>query len=136
MLKVLIVENDAMIADYLEEVLEEAGYEVCGIAETVDEAITMGRTHRPDLGVIDLRLADGGFGTEVAAALCQDAGFGVLYSTGNPNHPLLQGAPGTACLAKPYSPDALLVALRVVREHVTKAACRTAFPAGFALLAA
>ncbi len=62
MLKVLIVENDAMIADYLEDVLVDAGYDVCGIASTVDEAIMMGHSFKPDLGVIDLRLADGRYG--------------------------------------------------------------------------
>lgn len=96
----------------------------------------MGHALKPDLGVIDLRLADGRFGTEVAAALCEDGSFGALYSTGNPHHPLLQGAPGMACLAKPYSPDALLSALRIVRERMTKAIDRTAFPVGFRLLAA
>jgi DNA-binding response OmpR family regulator len=57
--KVLIVEDDFMIADCLEEILVDAGYEVCGIAREVDEAIAMGKELRPDLAVIDLRLAAG-----------------------------------------------------------------------------
>ena len=71
-----------MIADYLEEILVEAGYDVCGIAGNVAEAIALGERHRPDLGVIDMRLGDGEYGTEVAAALCPHGGFGVLYATG------------------------------------------------------
>jgi DNA-binding response OmpR family regulator len=133
-LKVLIVENDVMIADYLEDVLVDGGYEVCGIATHVDEAIRLGRLHQPDLGVIDLRLAEDRFGTEVAASLCPGGGFGALYSTGNPDHPLLANAAGEACLAKPYSPEALLSALRVVQERMTKVTPLSSFPPGFRLL--
>jgi response regulator of citrate/malate metabolism len=65
MIKVLIAEDDLMIADMAEEMLVERGYEVCGIARTVAEAVALGRLHKPHLAVIDLRLADGGLGTEV-----------------------------------------------------------------------
>lgn len=134
MIKVLIVENDAMIADYLEDVLNEAGYDVCGIAGDVDAAILLGKTCNPDLGLIDLRLADGRFGTEVAAALCALPGCGVLYSTGNPDHALLHNAVGTAVLAKPYTPEALVAALRVVRAHITQDSPMPGQPKGFRLL--
>ncbi|MBX9593919.1 MAG: hypothetical protein K2X46_06125 [Roseomonas sp.] len=130
----MIVENDAMIADYLEDVLNDAGYEVCGIAPDVDSAITMGRTCQPDLGVIDLRLSDGRFGTEVAAALCPGTAFGALYSTGNPDHPMLLGAMGVACLAKPYTPDALVTALSLVRARMVGEATPATLPNGFRLL--
>ena len=73
--KVLIAEDELMIADMLEEILVEHGYEVCGIARTVAEGIALGRLHKPDLAIIDLRLADGGFGTEIAAQLGHSAGL-------------------------------------------------------------
>ena len=59
MLKVLIVEDDLMIADITEDFLVASGYEVCGIARTVDKAVALARLRPPDLAVIDLRLADG-----------------------------------------------------------------------------
>ena len=95
---VLIVEDDFMIADCLEEILVAAGFTVCGIAGTTAEAIALGERHNPDLGIIDLRLADGGIGTDVAAALCTRSKFGVLYVSGNPDHPRLQNAEGNACI--------------------------------------
>ncbi len=67
--KVLIVEDELMIADMVEEVIVDSGYEVCGIARTVAEAIALGERHLPDIAIIDLRLAEGGKGTEVAAIL-------------------------------------------------------------------
>jgi CheY-like chemotaxis protein len=67
MLKVLIAEDDLMIADMTEEILQTNGYEVCGIARTVAEAVALGRDHLPDLAILDMRLADGGLGTQIAA---------------------------------------------------------------------
>ena len=53
MSKVLIVEYDLMIADFAEEALAAAGFEVCGIARTVAGALALGARHAPDLAVID-----------------------------------------------------------------------------------
>jgi CheY-like chemotaxis protein len=83
MLKVLIAEDDLVTADGVEEILVEQGYEVCGIGRTVAEAVELARTHKPDLAVIDLRLADGGLGTDVADELGLLGRVGILYSTGN-----------------------------------------------------
>jgi DNA-binding response OmpR family regulator len=136
MLKVLIVEDDFMIADCLEEILVDAGYSVCGIASGVDEAIRMGEEHRPDLAVIDLRLADGRYGTEVAAALNVRGGLGVLYVTGDAHHPMLIDADGDACMSKPYSANSIVAALRIVSERMSKFAVLSKFPADFRLLRA
>jgi two-component system, response regulator PdtaR len=130
---VLIVEDDSMIADCLEEVLLDAGYEVCGIAATVAEGVRLGESHRPDLAVIDLRLADGEFGTDVAAALCPHGGVGVLYVTGNPDHNRMSQAEGVGCLTKPYSPALLVAALRYVTARMTKIASPPV-PVGLTLL--
>ena len=61
----------------------DSGYEVCGIARTVAEAVALGRSHKPDLAVIDVRLADGDLGTEIAAQLGALGRLGILYATGN-----------------------------------------------------
>ena len=136
MIKVLIVEDDMMIADDLENVLTEAGYDVCGIASTVSAAIKLGEQHHPDLGIIDLRLRNGEHGTAAAAALCQHGDVGILYATGNPDHPMLVGAKGVGCIGKPYSPEAVVAALKVVGEKMANLPATSAHPKGFTLLAA
>lgn len=83
MLKVLIAEDELMIADLLEETLVESGYEVCGIARTVDEGVSLGELHKPDLAVFDVRLAKGGRGPEIARRLNSKEKFGVLYASGD-----------------------------------------------------
>jgi two-component system, response regulator PdtaR len=122
MTKVLIVDDDFMVADCLEETLVEAGYEVCGIAGTVDDAIALGEAHHPDLGVIDLRLAGGRFGTEIAEVLRRRHKFGVLYATGNPDHPILREAEGEGYIGKPYTSKAILEALRSVTKQMSASA--------------
>jgi CheY-like chemotaxis protein len=132
MLKVLIVEDDLMLADFAEEILVGHGYEVSGIARTVADAVTLARHSRPDLVVLDLRLADGGLGTEVAAQLDNLGRPGILYVTGNMSQVALTH--GEACLAKPYRSLDLLRGLEIVAEIVATGTAQPPFPQGFQLL--
>ena len=131
--KVLVAEDDVLIADLLEDVLVGGGYEVCGIARTVAEAIELGELHRPDIAMIDLRLADGD-GTEVAARLNRDRRIGVLYATGNAEHPRLAHAEGDAVLKKPFRPHDLIRALKIVEQIVDTGTASPPFPQGFEVL--
>jgi DNA-binding response OmpR family regulator len=134
MLKVLIAEDDLMIADTAEEILVECGYEVCGIARTVAEGVALGLRHKPDLALIDLRLADGGFGTEIATQLGAVGRLGVLYATGNVSHVMLNAANGDACLAKPYSAADLQRGMEIVAGMVATGSASPPFPRGFQVL--
>jgi CheY-like chemotaxis protein len=132
--KVLIAEDELMIADMVEEILVENGYEVCGIARTVLEGVALGRLHRPHLAVIDLRLADGGFGTDIADLLGADFPIGILYATGNSAQLAQCGAEGDACLTKPYRSVDLLRGLEIVYELLRTGEASRPFPHGFQLL--
>jgi DNA-binding response OmpR family regulator len=132
--KVLIVEDDLMLADFAEEILVEYGYEVSGIARTVAAAVALARHSRPDLVILDLRLADGGLGTEVAAQLLPVGRPGILYVTGNASQLALTSADGDACLAKPYRSVDLVRGLEIVVEIVATGKARPPFPHGFQLL--
>jgi DNA-binding response OmpR family regulator len=133
-LKVLIAEDDLMIADLAEEILTDKGYEVCGIARTVAEAVALAQLHKPDLAVLDLRLADGGLGTEIAAQLLPLGRLGVLYATGNISQVVLTTADGDACLSKPYSSADLLRGLEIVAQIVATGKALPPFPQGFQIL--
>ncbi len=134
MLKVLIAEDELLIADMIEEVLVEHGYDVCGIARTVAEAVALGRMHQPGLAVIDYRLADGGLGTEIVAQLAPLGRIGVLYASGNIADLMASDAIGDACLIKPYRPDDLLRGLEIVAEIVATGTASPPFPGGLRLL--
>jgi two-component sensor histidine kinase len=134
MSKVLIAENDLLLADMLEEDLIHAGYEVCGIARTVEEGIALGSRHDPDLALLELRLASGGLGTEIAARLDRESGLGILYATGTSDQFHLTRADGDACLLKPYRSEDIVRALKIVEQVVSTGTTMLAFPCGFRLL--
>ena len=56
--RVLIIEDEAIIAMDLESLVAEAGHEVMGIARTRDGASALASTARPDLILADIQLAD------------------------------------------------------------------------------
>jgi DNA-binding response OmpR family regulator len=131
MFKVLIAEDDLMIADAAEDVLVRAGYEVCGIARTVAAAVALARLHKPDLAVIDLRLADGGLGIDIPPRLGASDRCGILYATGNAADIVLIDRDGEACLSKPYRSADLIRSLELVSEIVATGTASPPFPRGF-----
>jgi DNA-binding response OmpR family regulator len=135
MLKVLIAEDELLIADELEETLVANGYEVCGIARTVDEGVILGILHKPDLAVLDLRLAKGNHGPDIARRLNSTGNFGVLYATGNdvPNSELTF-EDGDGLITKPFRPADFLRALEIVWEIAMGGTATPPFPRGFRLL--
>src|SRR5450755_2508761 len=113
MTKVLIAEDDVMIADMVEELLSRSGYQVCGIARTVDEGVALAELHMPDLAIIDVRLGDDGLGTDICARLDR-SWTGVLFATGNIDQ-IINSTDGDACISKPYRSRDLLRGLDIVR---------------------
>ncbi len=63
-LRVLVIEDDALIAMLLSQQLEGMGHDVCATAATETEAVIAASRHRPDLMIVDAGL---GCGSGVAA---------------------------------------------------------------------
>ncbi len=55
-LRLLIAEDDELVVLGLTLVIEQLGYEVCGIARTAAEAVDLAERHRPDLALVDVAL--------------------------------------------------------------------------------
>jgi DNA-binding response OmpR family regulator len=111
---VLIVEDDPMIAFDVEETLIEAGYLVCGVAASENEALDLAEQHQPAFAVVDVSLSPGD-GRNVARELCRRGRIGVLFATAL-CHEIREltktGAIG--CLPKPFDPVDVPRALRAV----------------------
>jgi DNA-binding response OmpR family regulator len=136
MLKVLIVEDDIIIADMIEDRLVADGLVVCGIASNIAEAMTLASQDKPDVAVVDVRLADGDLGTDLALRLRQmHNDIGILYATGNVEAVLGQSV-GEACLRKPYNVSALTPAVRFVVNKLRTGQCLCPVPEGLILLGA
>jgi CheY-like chemotaxis protein len=102
-LRVLIVEDEILIALELESLLQDAGHSVVGIAASSDEAFAMGGEFRPDLAFVDVHLADGPTGVEVARRLAREHGIMVLFMTANAKRIPDDFAEAHGVIAKPYT---------------------------------
>ena len=96
--KVLIVEDENLIAMDLGEQLRELGYEVSGISDTAEKAILLAASQRPDLILMDIRLRDGGDGIEAAQTVRAEMDIPVVFVTAHYDDETL----GRAKLAEPF----------------------------------
>lgn len=115
MLKVLIVEDNVMLADILEDSLVSGGYNVCGVAYSVDEAVILADLHQPDIAVLDFRLDDGDYGSHIGPRL-QPNNMAILYVSADDLGDTLTSMDGEAYIQKPYSINDLLLSVHIVHE--------------------
>src|SRR5690606_15582961 len=62
--KILIIEDEAIIALDLQTIIAEMGHGVTGVAATHRDAVRLAKVERPDLILSDIQLADGSSGIE------------------------------------------------------------------------
>lgn len=82
-IKVLIVEDELILALDLEDMLTGAGYAVVGIAADMHQALALAEKHAPDLALMDVNLARGTNGVETARLLRQRFDVPSLFVSGN-----------------------------------------------------
>jgi CheY-like chemotaxis protein len=110
-LKVLVVEDELLIADYLAMLFEEAGHEVAGTVANAEDALAMlGSGEGVDLVSLDVRLPGPMDGVELAGRLRARQGPPFLFITGSgdPDHRArCEAVHPLAILQKPVSAAAL-----------------------------
>jgi DNA-binding response OmpR family regulator len=134
MTDVLIVEDDLSIADLLQEVLQADGYSVCGIARTTREAENSAELHAPDFAIVDIRLALGDLGTDVAANLRRTTRARIIFSTGNSSDLSVMASLGDAVMTKPYRMSQVGRGLKIIDEMARFGHTKLVFPTNFRLL--
>jgi CheY-like chemotaxis protein len=115
-LRVLVVEDEALIAMELESILEQQGHEVVDAVATEADAIAAARLTRPDLVLMDVRLARGGDGVATAIRLRQELGIRSIFITAQSDQVTrarAAAAEPAGFLGKPLSPELLA---RLIRE--------------------
>lgn len=99
-MKVLVVEDEPMIALDLETLILDNGFEIAGFARTKVEAISL--APKADIALVDVQLADGPTGPSIARHLIEKHGIEVIFMTGNPEMVVdFEGAAGI--VPKPQS---------------------------------
>jgi len=109
--RILVVEDDFLIALNTEAALTEAGFEVIGSATTAEEAVALAKAQNPSLAVMDIRLASGRDGIDAARELFKEMGIRCIFATAHDDpHTRKRAEPYAPLgwLAKPYTPTSLV----------------------------
>jgi len=102
--RILIAEDDAILALRIRKTIESMGYEVAGLAATGEDAVRMAEELRPDVALMDVRLRGEMSGVAAAASIHQQAGTPVIFVTAYSDGALIEEASRTgpyAYLTKP-----------------------------------
>lgn len=114
-MKVLVVEDEFLIAAMIEEALTGAGYQVTASVASAQEALDSVQSDKPDLAVIDVRLIGSVDGVALAEELSRRfPPVGILYATGNCEDVLRRAKVGHGCLPKPYRPEWIVSATQLI----------------------
>lgn len=114
-LRILIVEDESMIALDLTDILEGAGHSVVGHATTKREALNLAGKTKPDIVLMDMELADGSSGLDAAEALGASHRLPILFLTGRGDFMVRAMAldiQPLGYITKPYQPADVLSALK------------------------
>lgn len=104
--KVLIIEDEPIIALDLENLVTELGHKVVGIAATRDEAVAKALSERPGLVLADINLGEGGSGIDAVSEILASFDIPVIFITAYPDKLLTGERPEpTYLIAKPFLPE-------------------------------
>jgi two-component system, response regulator PdtaR len=112
--KILLVQDDFLLAEGLRVVIADAGYEVVGMARDTASADKLATQHRPALAVVDMMLEVDVDGIATATFLKEKHDLEILITTGFPTEFVKrEGVDKFACavVRKPYSDEEILQAV-------------------------
>ncbi len=113
--RILVAEDDWLIAMEIEATLEEAGFIVVGTAVTSAEAIAMAELHNPHVVLMDIRLQGDGDGIDAAREIYARFGTRSLFISANNDQKTRERADMSnpiGWLPKPFSNTQLVGSLR------------------------
>lgn len=114
-MRILIVEDDPILALLNAEALEEEGHEIVGPAYDETEALRLAKDFPVDVAFVDINLSGNEEGIGVANFLREHHGIFSLFVTGQVVAASERGAESIGVLTKPYSLDDLAKAALITR---------------------
>jgi CheY-like chemotaxis protein len=111
---VLVIEDEAVVALFLSDILCDLNYEVCAVAASGREGLEFAARHRPALAMVDIRLKGDLDGLDTARELGARYGIPSILLSGDPAalaSARSKGVSPLAVLNKPYTPEQLKAAL-------------------------
>ena len=123
-LRILLIEDDLIIATELQAELEDAGHLVIGIVRDLTEALKLIKTVPPDIALVDITLANKeDAGIRIAREILDRHWMPFIYLTAHSDTDIVEMASKTAPAAyifKPYRIAELLVQIRLASENFEK----------------
>ena len=113
-LRVLIAEDEVLVSMFLSDLVEDAGFEVVGVARTASEAVEMAQEHRPDIALMDANLKGGSTGISAAETLVRGQDIAIIFISGDSgliHDPAVVALKPVAVVEKPCMPDELTAVL-------------------------
>lgn len=107
--KVLIVEDEFLLALQLEDIVEDGGHAVVGTLRDFDSLGTLDEA--PDVALVDLNLRDGLTGPAIARRLAAEFGSRVIYVTANPGQIDTPAPTAVGVVQKPFTRQSILAAI-------------------------
>lgn len=126
--KILIVEDEAIIADDIFDTLEELDYEALEPAHTFSEAIEKIEKFNPDIAILDIQLSGKKSGIDLANRINEVYHFPFIFLTSNSDQFTLDQAKKvqpSAFLVKPFSKEELYTSIEVALFNYSKRAEKT-----------
>ena len=104
--RVMIIEDEPIIAMDLENLVSELGHKVVAVASTKDEAVAKAHSERPGLVLADINLGEGGSGIDAVSEILAAFDIPVIFITAYPEKLLTGERPEpTYLIAKPFLPE-------------------------------
>lgn len=121
LLRLMVVEDEALIADELQHRLESLGHQVVAVCDTADSAVAAADRERPDLVLMDIRLKGEGDGIQAAERIYAQLGLPVVYLTAHSDQATFARARGGSgifgYLIKPVQERELVIAIEVAMQR-------------------
>ena len=114
--RILVIEDEMLIALLLQGMLEDLGYQIAGRARTVADALAMIETDTLGIDAATLDINLGGEHSRAVAHALEAHGIPFIITTGYSN-PKLFGFQGRPVVNKPYVEEQLEQALRSLEPH-------------------
>ncbi len=115
-MRVLVVEDNALVAMMVVDELEDAGFEVLGPAPSAADAFALVADAGCDCALVDIDLADGRTGPDIAAAMVDKYGATAIFMSGQRDLAFDYTDHAIGLLRKPVDPMTLVDAVNAVRR--------------------
>jgi CheY-like chemotaxis protein len=112
--RVLIAEDEILVAMDLQITLSEMGYSVIGVSSSGEQTIELTRAERPDIILMDVHLRGAVSGLQAAEKIQKEFAIPILFVTAAPDNSTLNKinrSKMNALLSKPFSTQSLQIAI-------------------------